>query len=385
MRDLKKLNWDVRIDFEALKGGREWKGVIYQWLADCDVAIILVNRAALTSMWVRREVNILLWRRACGSPLIVIPVLIGDVSIRDVQRSDLTDLTDIEVVTGKSAETLIAKIAELLPDLSGPLPQVHDMMRRWLGHVADCLREVTDEQALRATARALRADDDWHFASLPESRRFIAHQMLSPELNERIYDGIREIARPSRDYLPDLITLVTPTWVNGEASRALLPNGRQVFAVLNARWPETARYYVQRAACCSLNFRTATVTAIVGAEQRKEFLRSCEAAIYKLLGLRTAYPLDGERPREGDVGFLVVEPGDVPVDMITGALRELIARFDWLNIILLVGELAPDTATLAGWGLAGALLRPELGPDEEKRATQTVDLLRGLHEAVTGR
>jgi hypothetical protein len=259
-----------------------------------------------------------------------------------------------------------------------------DTMRRWLRDVADCLREVTDEHALRATARALHAGD-WDFPSIIESRRFIAHQMLSSELSGRIYDGVAEIARPARNSLPDLIELVAPTWVNCEAARSLLPRGRQVFAVLNARWPDTAEQYVQRASCCWCRFYTETVTVITGEEQATEFRRDCEAAIRRLLCLRDGYSLDGACMPEVDVGFLVVEPNGASMDVITGILHSLLTRFPWLNVLLLVGEATPDAATLKGWGLADAVLQPELGREEEKWASQTVDRLRVLAEKVAGR
>src|SRR5580658_4736674 len=71
---------EIFIDSDVLRPGDEWCSVIYHRLAECHAAIILLNRAALESTWVRREVNILLWRRALGYPLEIVPALLGDVS-----------------------------------------------------------------------------------------------------------------------------------------------------------------------------------------------------------------------------------------------------------------------------------------------------------------
>jgi TIR domain len=85
---LEGLNWDVRVDMDALKGGDDWRSVIYHWLAQCDAAVVLLGRGAIqSSPWVRREVNILLWRRALGSPLTVVPALLGDVRSAEVQEA----------------------------------------------------------------------------------------------------------------------------------------------------------------------------------------------------------------------------------------------------------------------------------------------------------
>lgn len=43
-----------------IRPGQEWCALLYDWLASCDAAMILMNREALKSAWVRRE--------ACGVP-----------------------------------------------------------------------------------------------------------------------------------------------------------------------------------------------------------------------------------------------------------------------------------------------------------------------------
>ena len=59
--------------------------------------------------------------------------------------------------------------------------------------------------------------------------------MLAPDLSGRVHMAVIAIARQAAAQLAQLIPLVMPTWVDGEAARLLLPNGRQVFALLNAR------------------------------------------------------------------------------------------------------------------------------------------------------
>ena len=126
-------------------------------------------------------------------------------------------------------------------------------------------------------ATALHASDDWHFVSVSEAHRFLAYQLLAPMLVGHLHEVLKLIARHVHTRLMDLIALVTPTWVDGEAARQLLNNGdHRVVAVLNAQRPEVATHYVLRAACCSLSYRIQTVSLIAGEEQRVEFSNACE-------------------------------------------------------------------------------------------------------------
>ena len=124
---------------DVLKGGDDWRGVLYSWIADCDAAVILIGRKAAESTWVKREVNYLLWRRALGSTLTIIPVLLSDWTIADVMLSDLKELEPIQFVYQKphtlpeiEPEQFAGSLGELLP-ASPPLGGT-DQMRRWLSN-----------------------------------------------------------------------------------------------------------------------------------------------------------------------------------------------------------------------------------------------------------
>ena len=391
---LEERGWEVRVDVDALRGGDEWKSVLYNWLADCDAAVVIIGHNAIESPWVRREVNLLLWRYALGSPLTIVPVLLPDISSYDVKNSDLSEVLAFQFVKRSSENLaeddvgeLASRVVRTLPDISGSLLSSPDRddMHRWLLDVVSCLREVDDETALRAAVRALNVADDWHFPSIQEGRRFLAYQMLAPDLAGCLHKAVIAIARQASTQLAQLVQLVTPAWVAGEAARLLLPHGRKVFAFLNARRSETATHYVQRAACCSLNYRTQAVTLILGEEQRLEFMHACEVAVRRLLDLPADYSLEGEEPLDGEVGFLVVDPDNTPIDVAVDTLRPLLSRFEWLNVILLTGESCPDQALIAQWGLGGVMLRPELVATEERDAARTVQRLRDLQRELARR
>lgn len=383
--ELTARGWHVLVDEDGLRGGEEWRGVLYHWIADCDAAVVLMSDRALASSWVRREINLLLWRRALGSPVTIVPAELSPT--QDTGAPELRDLRELQFVPRDAcAPALFADaIAARLPDLSAPLPDATDRMRHWLVDVVSCLRDVTDPEPLRAAAQALDAHhDEWHFPSVMDGQRFLAHWLLGPTNSGRIHTAIEHIARPASSKLAQLVCLVAPAWVDGEAARALLPLERhRTCAVLNARLPETARQYVRRAACCSLSYRIREVAAVVGESVEAELLRDCEQAVRELLDLPPGLPLDeDEEPLDGQVCYLVIDPNNAPLASVATVVRRLLARFRWLNVIVLTGEEIADRPSLDRWRLDEAIVLPALGAGEERLASRTSVRLRALHQEV---
>jgi hypothetical protein len=389
---LSQRGWDVRVDVDGLKGGEEWSGVLYQWLADCDAAVILVGREAMVSKWVIREAGLLLWRRALGSRVTIVPALLGDLTRAEVEDSDLADLLFLEFVkqetrieADEQADLLADRIVDRLPNLQGLGHETSDEMKEWLGNVAAALRDVTDEAPLRAAVRALDLTDEATFATPHEGRRYLAHQLLAPGIAQSVHVAATAIAWHVSGSLRQLVTLLTPTWVECEAARRLLPQNAQVVAMLNAVRPETATHYMQRAACCSANYRSQTVVFIAGEGQGAEFALDCERAARKLLDVDPDSDLvEGEMPLDRQVGFLIVDPRGTPLDRVVEALQPVLARFGWLNAIVLTGESEIDPVLLAPWGAASVMLSPRLAAGQERMAARVVHRLRALCDQVSG-
>jgi hypothetical protein len=193
--------------------------------------------------------------------------------------------------------------------------------------------------------------------------------------------------------LERLITLVAPTWVDGEVARLLLSTRspqQGVIAILNAYLPETAEYYVKRAACCALNFRIAAASAVTGENVQDEFSHSCELAVRDLLGIPPHFPMKGMkpellRPRPGEVPFLIADPAGVAIERIAATIRSLRVRFPWLNVVLLTREMTPDEAQVASWELDSPLiLTPPLGEGDELMASRVVQVLKDLVKQIRG-
>lgn len=282
--ELSARGWKVLVDEDGLRGGEDWRGVLYRWIADCDAAIVLMSDKALESKWVRREINLLLWRHALGSPLTIVPVMFAPT--KDKSSPELRDLKELQYVSNNgTVQELASAVAARLPDLSVPLPDTGDQMRNWLAKVRSCLCDVTEKELLCAAAEALDAcQDEQDFASIRDGQRFLAHQLLGQVRSGRIHTAMEHIAVPISGKLKQLSTLITPVWVNGEVARALLPRReKQTCATLNSTSSETARHYVRRAACCSSSYPTQVVTAREGENLEADLLRDCVVAVRQLL------------------------------------------------------------------------------------------------------
>ncbi len=391
---LTAMNWDVKVDTDALQGGVEWRGQLYGWLADCDAAVILLNKDALESSWVHREAHILMWRRSLGARLTVVPVLLPDVEIKEIRGSQISDVASLQFVKARPGEAvgegLIEQAVDLLPDLRAPLPPEPDRsaMCMWTAKVVSCLGPV-DEAHLHSAAEHLAPDEGWGFASPQEGRRYLAHQFLGHRTGESVYQAVGKIGF-GLPRLGDLVRLVSPTWIEGAAARQLVPFAtvcdeasglpervsRRVVAALNSERSETARQYIDRALCCGDGYWVQTISLVAGESQEAEFRRDCSAAIRRLLHLDEDEELDGVGPYADDKLYLVVDPNGVPLDTVGALVAELTAQYPWLNVIVLTGNGDHQSPEWPKTGIK--LLRPELRAQDEKSARRAVRAMADL-------
>lgn len=393
--------FDVLVDMEALEPGDEWASVLYHWLAECHAAVILLNQEALRSTWVRREVNILLWRRALGYPLKLVPAIIGGLKPRDISEAGFGELEPFQFAripgsarTPEAAEKLAAKIVSRFAGLS-PSALDKTPMGAWANAIASDLSEVKSLDSLVAAARELRVEEGWlnQVRDPHEGCRFVAHQLLAHGRDLRVYHAIAKIADFTPvEWLSRLIDKVGPTWVDGEVARVLLaPDGRQSRTfILNARKPQTAEHYIGRATCCAHDgYAYETVSAVAGEAFVEEFVRDCRNAVRALLRIppdweiEDALPLPGEEPQQ--MTFLIVYPGKTRMALVAEGVRTVQALFPWLTVVLLAGDVPPTQADLTDWQLMDALVLPSLMPREELEAQQMIWSLGELWKRVAGR
>jgi hypothetical protein len=386
---------EIFIDSDVLRPGDEWCSVIYHRLAECHAAIILLNRAALESTWVRREVNILLWRRALGYPLEIVPALLGDVSVQDVQAAGFDELAPFQYAHIKDgARDLAAKITERFAGLPEPVPD-ESPMGEWINAIASQLGYVTSVKSLVAAAKQLQVETESldRVQDPAQGCRFLAHQLLAPAPDRRVYFAVSKISDYLQtEWLSRLVDKVGPAWVDGEAARALLALGgrRPRIAILNARKTKTAECYVGRATCCAVaGYQHRIVTAAAGESFIDEFEQECRKAVRFLLKVPPGFDVEESLPEPGEepeeMAFLVVDPDGTRMALVAEGIRRVQAIFPWLNVLLLAGGTAPTQAELASWQLADALvLSPPLKPKEELIALGMIMSLEDMVKTLAG-
>jgi hypothetical protein len=406
-QQLREQNFDVLVDVDELRPGQDWRAVLNHWLADCHAAVLLLTRDALTSAWVRREITILLWRRALGSRVLIIPALLGDLEPADVKEAGLDELADLQFARLRPSEpsnvsrsgvacedgrtandaavALAGQIAQRLTRLPPPEADT-SQMRRWVDRISYFLTLVGDPDKLGECARELGVtDEDLRLVKLHEGNRFLAHQLLNEGMSRRTYHAVRVICDfLGREWLDKLIRDVAFTWVSGEAARHLvsasqksIANKSVVVTALNAHKPETADDYLNRATCRGDYWRQVAATP-VGENAVDELVWHYEKAIRDLLGLEPPWSM-ADSISIDEPAYLIVDPAGVPMESVTSALRIVCKRYRGIVVLLLTGQDRPAPDDSNPWGLGPVqVLHPPLQPGEELAARRGVRALMGL-------
>ncbi|NUO45550.1 MAG: toll/interleukin-1 receptor domain-containing protein [Streptomyces sp.] len=392
-----EARYEVRLDMDALQAGREWCLQLMRWIAECDVAIVLLNASALKSTWVRREVNILMWRRALCPSLRVLPVVVGGVTAGQLEDEGFEDLLPLQVAklpydadddtyAERLADAVLGEFAAL-PDIQHPT----DHMRRWIEDVVKRLNTVHDPKALLATGRALGIEEQdlQQIGALAGGGEFLAHHMLSTATAARLREAVYEIAQSmSMDELRKLITLLTPTWIDAEAARRLLPPdglASKHLVALNARDTGTAGQYVDRAMCRQIMYYRYRAAGGIptGEDAYDDLVAQCVEAVRQVHHYPAWRDIAKFRPRDGFLHCLILDVHEVRPRLVERVVARLHELFPWFLIVLLVDEHDPARARLAS-RLADLVVLPRLAEDSEDFGYQLTQELKDLPDRLNG-
>ncbi|MGW1719843.1 hypothetical protein [Streptomyces sp. NPDC002156] len=90
-RELRDRGYEIANE-EGRIAGQVWHPRLYEQLLECNAAIVLIDRAALTSGWVHREADILLWRHHFNHTFFVLSAPSGGVTPHDMRAAGYEDL-----------------------------------------------------------------------------------------------------------------------------------------------------------------------------------------------------------------------------------------------------------------------------------------------------
>ncbi|MEV6109109.1 toll/interleukin-1 receptor domain-containing protein [Streptomyces sp. NPDC051940] len=395
---LRKKHYDVLVDADGLHAGMEWRAELYHWLRECHAALVLVNRAALESDWVSREVNILMWRRSHNRALRVVPAFVGPVSSSDLRGSALGELATLQVARTprRPAGPREPTAAELADTIVAAFPDVHplvsdDVVRAWVEDIAAQLKRLWDLSRLERVVSALElpAAELDGLAHDSSGCEFVASQMIGTHRADRV-DAAIEVVHRHMDSTPlsNLVELVLPVWVDAASARHVVPAedaAESCAIVLNVHDPETGTHYLHRAFCMNRTryaYRHVSVGAL-GEEEAEAALRAqCLAQLRDWLGLRRDQPLrDAVPPRPDRHHYLVVDAHDCTLDEAWRVVRWLHDELDWLHI-LLIPPYPVDRADCADGRGGLRVLQPPFGADDEQLAIRTAREWRTAYPRV---
>ncbi|MEV1065241.1 toll/interleukin-1 receptor domain-containing protein [Streptomyces sp. NPDC050263] len=385
------------VDQSGIEPGDEWRPELIDWLARCDAAVVLINTAALRSDWVRREVNILIWRKALGAPLLVVPVLLDGLTTGAVKKAGLEELRPIQFArTAQGAEPDAKNLADQVLGRFAELPGAatgNDPMSLWLGQLALYLSEARKQPSLLIdAARELNVEQ----GSLPQVTApqggclFLAHQFLvAPP--ERMEKALHILAPSLQDQTIRRLTgALTATWVDEEAACGVLPAPEKppqaMTLLLNAFAHGTAEQYIRRATCSATHgFETKSIGSLPTGEDRVgERFRTWEDAVWK--EFFDADTME-ERMFPNDLStrthYLVINEFRPPDAEFAEAVNLLHRAFSWLIVLVTTGSTTPDEQVQNAFSNA-VLLEPPLTAEVEKTAKLRSRRLRELPDRLAG-
>ncbi|MCX5117262.1 toll/interleukin-1 receptor domain-containing protein [Micromonospora sp. NBC_00362] len=371
---------------DVIEPSDPWRAVINNELAGCRAAVVLIDRPALASRWVIKEVNILLWRFALGSDLTIVPVLLDGVARDEIHAAGIGDLLEQNferINAANGLEEAVGRISEVIDRIPEMLSFGADPMSDWVERVAVELGSLSDDD-LNLPACELDESKKWvSYKVRPERVRFLAHQLIDQGLDGRVHRAAARMrGRLIDERFRRFIGEVLPSWVDAGAAHRLLMAARakpRPVVVLNARWLRTGRQYFDRATCRAvIGYRVAVAAAVPGDEPVRDLIGAMESGLRQMVHHPEDEPLeDLERPRE--TCFLIVDSGSAAMGTVGTAVALFRKRFDWVTLVLLAGRGQMNAHTVQGWlGETPFILLPELGNGDELKAHRLVEDLLGL-------
>lgn len=277
------------LDQRDLLPGDVWQPRLHRELARCDGAVLVLDPAALTSDWVRKEATILAWRRALrlyaagsdGAPMRVVVSLVDGVSRADVRNTyralhlDDSEFSQLATPDPAEAHAEAARVAGLFP----PTRSSIDPLQHWTAIVSGWLTSLTSAsldklESILQVQNEFRDDLDGRCYSLADA---LLHRASLPQVVGALTHIGSVHALNSQDIVNRVLPVVVPSPTASVLLTAIQEEPGSRVAALNAtRWV-IAQLAVQRATCCSDLVEVVATSLTVSANAEAVYQQVVEA------------------------------------------------------------------------------------------------------------
>ncbi|MFJ4939701.1 toll/interleukin-1 receptor domain-containing protein [Streptomyces pseudovenezuelae] len=298
---LPRLGFQAWLDKKNLEEGEGIDTLIYDALARCRAAVILIDRDALDSSYVLAEATILNFRRTVGDPIHILPVLLGDVTDNDVNASKLgrilrlDSLLPLRPTAGKTDDTSVEptadEIAQALDRSVTRCDTADSPTQRWIDNVSSYLAGASEDALLRA-AKAIGVDPDLWLTTRRKPRA-LAAAFLSC--------GPRPVYRALQELVPQLephrvqraVAHVQPLWVELDAAQAVMAatslSAPDHVVGLPTRAIRLGVTLAERATMGDFQYPVRSIPEITGEDPINELVTRCDHSLRDELNLSHHY------------------------------------------------------------------------------------------------
>lgn len=343
---LEAREYTVLLDVRFQQPGQPWQLKLARFLGECDAALVLVNEAALGSSWVRRETNILHWRKTLHPGMVLVTVLVGEVSAGQLKNSELRYLVDDDVERIRTCSaTEIDRLVERFPKIHR---RPDDAVSKWLDNIGVQLAEIKAQSTFTRIARELDLPDEEHAQLIPGTAHvLLASQMLHTHDVARLcnallvaWDGGLDRHRTAK-----LATMILPVWVDRDEARRIVceTDGlvRRV-VVLNVDSPLIGQHYLDRAFCVdSKGYYVAEAHGRPPGDDDPEsyLLDQCEGAVRAKFCLRQDQDLDVlKEPLNLGRFFLLLDAQRCDLAIVHRVIAQLLDKIPWMYVLVVSGR-----------------------------------------------
>ncbi|MEU4148759.1 toll/interleukin-1 receptor domain-containing protein [Streptomyces sp. NPDC026659] len=370
---LDKAKHTVLLDVRIQETGRPWQLKLARFLGECDAALVLVNEAALRSSWVRRETNILHWRKTLYPGMVLVTVLVDGISAGKLKESALGYLAtdDVErIVTGSADE--VARLVGRFPDVR----QVwDDSMSVWLESICIQLREIGEHAVFARLARELEVPDDEFGELIPGfAPLLIASQMLDSHDIVQLHNTVLAalMGGLERGRAGDLAKMILPVWVDRDDARRIVRDTDGVVrrvVILNVDNTLIGKHYLDRAFC--VDIRSYYIAEAAGRppgddDPEDYLLDQCERAVKQAIGLEPYDELGTpEEPESFGRFYLLLDAKRCDLAVVHRVISRLHENIPWMHVLVITGRGVDARGSWPGSPDEVLVLDPPFGPGHE--------------------